>query len=363
MTTDGGASVVDMRVAEVWQGRQGAAPLHLVLLEEVGGARLLPIKVGPGEGWAIAQHVSQRSEHRPLTYALMAALAKESGARLRGVTIARLAEQTFYAMVALDAAGGPRNVDARPSDAIGLALAAEIPIRADAALLASDGITADPPDVLQRARDTGANLAVEQRTLMLAPPSEPAAAGSAAQGSAAPVNLDFAAALEGWKLAGSLPQEYDLTVVPDDRGPGKAASLRAKSANPDGFGTILQWCRADAYRGARVRLSAEVKAEGVTGWAGLWMRIDGPGQTLRYAGIAWTRVYGPAAMLGFDNMQDRPITGTRDWERYAVVLDVPEASAALYYGLLLSGGGRVWLAGLRLETVGADVPVTGGGGR
>jgi hypothetical protein len=53
------------------------------------------------------------------------------------------------------------------------------------------------------------------------------------------------------------------------------------------------------------------------------------------------------------------LKGTRDWQRYAVVLDVPEASAALDYGLLLSGGGQVWLAGRRSETVGQEVPVTG----
>jgi bifunctional DNase/RNase len=365
MAVDGATSTVVMRVADVRQGQQGALTMHLVLLEEVGGPRLLPIKMGPGEGLAIAQHVYRRPAVRPPTFALMATLALKAGARLRDVTLSRLAEGALCATIAFEVAGETRTVDARPSDALSLALAAELPIRVEAAVLAAEGLAADPLDVLRHARDANANLMVEQRTLMLAPAQATASStpASAATGNAAPANLDFAADLQGWKLAGNRPQEYALTVVPDDSGPGKAASLRAKNANPDGFGTILQWCRADAYRGARVRLSAVVKAEGVVGMAGLWLRIDGPGPTLWYANVPWTRADGPAARLGFDNMYDRPIKGTSDWRRYEVVLDVPEASAALYYGLLLHGGGRVWLAGMRLETVGPEVAVTGGGGQ
>jgi bifunctional DNase/RNase len=363
MATDGTTSTVVMRVADVRQGQQGALAMHLVLLEEVGGPRLLPIRVGPGEGLAMAQHFYRRPAVRPPTFALMAALVQKAGARLRDVTLSRLAEGTLCATIAFEVAGETRTVDARPSDALSLALAAELPIQVEAAVLATEGLAADPPNVLRQARETGANLVVEQRRLLLAPAqaSAGAATASAAKGNAAPVNLDFATDLEGWKLAGNRPQEYALTVVPDDRGSGNAASLRAKNPNPDGFGTILQWCRADAYQSTRVRLSAEVKAEGVVGMAGLWLRIDGPGPTLWYANVLWTRADGPAAQLGFDNMYDRPIQGTRDWRRYAVVLDVPEASAALYYGLLLHGGGQIWLAEMRLETVGPEVLVTGGG--
>ncbi|MGI8912424.1 MAG: bifunctional nuclease family protein [Chloroflexota bacterium] len=357
MATDGTTGAVEMRVADVWQSPQGAMPMHLILLEEVGGKRLLPIKVGPGEGAAIAQQLYRRAAARPMTYALMAALVRETGAQVRNVTITRLAEGTFYATITLEASGETRAVDARPSDAIGLALAAELPIRADAAVLAIAGIEADPPDVLQRAPYAGVDLLVEHGMLTMVPATAPAAGTPAA---ALPVNLDFTAELHGWKLAGSVPQEYALTATADEWQPKSgAASLAARNPNPDGFGTILQWCRADAYRDTRVRLSAEVKAEGVVGWAGLWMRIDGPRQTLRYADVTWTRVSGATATLGFDNMEQRPIKGTRNWQRYNVVLDVPPASAEIYYGLLLAGGGQIWLADVRFEVVGPEAPVTG----
>ncbi|HET9314327.1 MAG TPA: AraC family transcriptional regulator, partial [Vicinamibacteria bacterium] len=122
---------------------------------------------------------------------------------------------------------------------------------------------------------------------------------------------------------------------------GKAAFIRGRSASAAGFGTLMQSIAADDYRGQRVRFSAEVKAAGVAQWAGLWMRVD--------AG---------STPLAFDNMSQRPIKDTRDWERYDVVLDVPAQAQGIAFGLLLSGPGQVWMSGLRLEAVGPDVATT-----
>jgi hypothetical protein len=105
------------------------------------------------------------------------------------------------------------------------------------------------------------------------------------------------------------------------------------------------------YVGKRVRLTGFVKAEQVTGSAGLWMRVDGPG------GYSSGK---PAQMLAFDNMQDRPITGTTDWGQYQVVLDVTSTAANLAFGILLAEVGHVWLDGVNLEVVDTTVPTTGG---
>src|SRR5439155_1751743 len=90
-------------------------------------------------------------------------------------------------------------------------------------------------------------------------------------------------------------------------------------------------------------MSGYVKAERVEQWAGLWMRVDGVGQRT----------------LGFDNMQNRPIKGTQDWAKYDVVLDVPNDSVGIYFGILLSGKGQVWLDTIQFEFVGSNVPTTG----
>jgi hypothetical protein len=102
--------------------------------------------------------------------------------------------------------------------------------------------------------------------------------------------------------------------------------------------------QARQYLGKRVRLSGYVKAEGVEGWSGLWMRVDKEHE-----------------MLEFDNMQDRPIKGTSDWRTYDVVLDVPQGATGIAFGILLCGPGRVWLSGTKFEVVSDATKTTGSG--
>jgi hypothetical protein len=104
----------------------------------------------------------------------------------------------------------------------------------------------------------------------------------------------------------------------------------------------MQMFAADSYRGKRLRMSGSVRADAVDGWAGLWMRVDGPQRET----------------LQFDNMQDRPITGTRDWLRYEIVLDIPQQSTQIAFGVLLHGKGQLNLDAVRFEEVDTTVPVT-----
>ena len=151
----------------------------------------------------------------------------------------------------------------------------------------------------------------------------------------------------GWIKAGSHPAEYDMGVDRPIRREGRAiAFIKGTADQFHGFGTLMQMAAPGEYCGKRVRFSAYVKSEKVqSGWAGLWFRIDGAKS---------------GEMLGFDNMQQRPIKGTIDWKRVEIVLDVPEHAAALAFGLLLSGNGQVWMDDLKFEIVNPDVPVTGG---
>ncbi len=143
----------------------------------------------------------------------------------------------------------------------------------------------------------------------------------------------------GWTLTGSAHTDYALERVRTVD--GTAARLAAQTQAPSGFGTLAQVVEAEPYRGLRVRLSAQVEADGVAGRAGLWLRVD-----------------GADAVLAFDNMEDRPISGTAASRRYAVVLDVPESAERLAYGVLLSGAGAVVVDNVEVEPVGADVATT-----
>jgi hypothetical protein len=71
------------------------------------------------------------------------------------------------------------------------------------------------------------------------------------------------------------------------------------------------------------------------------------------------RVDKDAKQLAFDNMQGRPIKGTTDWAKYDVVLDVPQEATGVFFGVLLSGSGTVWLSNAKIEIVESDVPTTG----
>jgi hypothetical protein len=150
----------------------------------------------------------------------------------------------------------------------------------------------------------------------------------------------------GWYLAGDKPADYESGVDSQTMHNGHpSAYLKGKKPEIDGFGTLMQDFRADQYVGKRLRFSAFVKSEGLENWAGLWMRVD------KSAGAA-------PQMLAFDNMQDRPIKGTTDWQNYAVVLDVPEGATGIFFGVLVNGSGSVWMSNLKIEPVGTDVPTT-----
>ena len=153
----------------------------------------------------------------------------------------------------------------------------------------------------------------------------------------------YAAAPQGWYLAGSKPAEYESGVdkqVQYNAHP--SAYLKSKATVSEGFGTLMQNFSADQYAGKRLRLTAFVRSEGVENWAGLWMRVDKGKDS-----------------VAFDNMQDRPIAGSNAWREYTVVLDVPQNATGIFFGVLLSGSGEVWVNSVKLEPVGPEVPTTG----
>lgn len=162
-----------------------------------------------------------------------------------------------------------------------------------------------------------------------------------------PLNLAFEDETTGWVLAGSVAPSYTIGTDRSGAHGGQACGyIRNSSPVSRGFGTLMQSFRADSLLGKRVRLSAYIKAEAVDDWAGLWMRIDGVEK-------------GPGKSLGFDNMQNRPIVGTRPWQLYQIVLDVPQESVGVSFGVLLAGEGIVWIDDVRLEAVVKTTPTTG----
>jgi hypothetical protein len=147
----------------------------------------------------------------------------------------------------------------------------------------------------------------------------------------------------GWMKAGDHPTDYDMGIDRSVVFNGKSSGyIRSNKPEPKGFGTYMQMFAAGDYRGKRMRFSAFVKVENVENWASLWMRVDGEQKSA----------------IAFDNMQNRPIKGTRTWTKYAVVLDVDSKAKAIAFGVMMSGKGAVWIDSVNFEAVGQDVPVT-----
>ena len=148
----------------------------------------------------------------------------------------------------------------------------------------------------------------------------------------------------GWSIAGSLRAAYVAGVDPNvKRGDSPSGYLRSTKPVVDGFGTLVQDIASDKYVGARIGLSCYLKTADVSGWCGLWMRVDAD------------RDDPPIA---FDNMEDRAIRGTTDWTECVVVLDVGKRAKSISFGVLLSGTGTVWIDQLKFDLVDDTVPLT-----
>jgi hypothetical protein len=200
--------------------------------------------------------------------------------------------------------------------------------------------------------------ALQSRPLRAAAAAEPAKSGDPVAGAPAPaapvvptvpverpgVTIKAPA---GWHHNGAKADSYVVGVDSTQTFAGMPSAY-VESLTPTvekGFGGMMQTTAAESFEGKRVRLSGWVKTENANEGGGhLWMRVDGQerGQT-----------------LSFDNMDNRPVKGTSgDWQEASVVLDVPVGAKAVAYGFFVSGGGKMWVSGQKMEVVGADVPST-----
>ena len=114
----------------------GAGPVtSLVILRPRHGdsaSLQLPIRIGTYESMSISMGVDHTPHKRPMTHDLLASVVESLGSKVREVVIERVQGTTFFARVHLEGAGGEvTSVDARPSDAIALAVRTHAPIFAE----------------------------------------------------------------------------------------------------------------------------------------------------------------------------------------------------------------------------------------
>jgi uncharacterized protein len=107
---------------------------HVVILKDSARDRYLPIWIGPWEASAIAMKLQGLAPDRPLTHDLFASALQELEVRVDRVIIATLAEETYHAKLILEQSGKTVEIDARPSDALALA------VRAGGRIFASEAV-------------------------------------------------------------------------------------------------------------------------------------------------------------------------------------------------------------------------------
>ncbi len=101
---------------------------QVIVLKEVGGERAFPILIGISEAIAIDRKIKGYEPARPLTHDLLASVVTSLGGRLDRIEVCALQESTFFAKLIVSRNGEVVEVDARPSDAIALAVRLEAPI-------------------------------------------------------------------------------------------------------------------------------------------------------------------------------------------------------------------------------------------
>ena len=117
---------------------------RVVVLKDAEATRYLPIWIGPFEADAITIELQDVEVARPLTHDLLKATIEQLGAEVERVAITELRNDTFYAEISLSVNGKQMKIDARPSDAIALAVRAEVPVYVDEDVMTQAAIIPEP---------------------------------------------------------------------------------------------------------------------------------------------------------------------------------------------------------------------------
>jgi bifunctional DNase/RNase len=108
-----------------------ASDQQVIVLKEKKGERSLPIVIGVVEIMAIDRRLKGRTTIRPLTHDLLGNVINALGAKIEKVVISDLQNHTYYATIHLSINGKKIEVDSRPSDAIAVAVASDVPLFAN----------------------------------------------------------------------------------------------------------------------------------------------------------------------------------------------------------------------------------------
>ena len=116
---------------------------RVVILKEKSVDMYLPIWIGPSEADSIAVKLQDVDVPRPLTHDLLNSVITTLGGKISHIVVSEISNDTFYAKIIIDCEGKNLEVDARPSDAIALAVRVEAPIYVEEEVMSKAGVSLD----------------------------------------------------------------------------------------------------------------------------------------------------------------------------------------------------------------------------
>lgn len=143
--------------------------------------------------------------------------------------------------------------------------------------------------------------------------------------------------VQGWDLIGSDPMTYKMGTRYDKERGSKVGFLRSSGAKKenDHYGTMLQSSTSSNIDSDMVRLTGFLRSNDVQNWSGMWVRLEDT----------------QGKILAFKDMMDAPIRGTTDWNKYELLLKVPDNAVKITFGVLINGIGSVSMDDFKLEQI------------
>ena len=292
----------------------GRQPVGLVVLADDAGHRALPVRL-PANGafWRLLARPDDAGE-------MTGQLLRAAGITVTAVTVTDLGPAVTATRVDIAVPGATRQVTTRLADGLALAVITGAPLAVD-----------DP--VMDRLAEpvTGPDPLSPFRSRQQAPPEHTRFE---------PRNLAFTDGLHRWQLdgtflrqvTGSHDQDYSCTTE-DGR-----AILTAAVPGPAGFAFLGQEIEPDDYRGRAVTFRGDLHTTDVADRAGLVLRIPREGRR-------------PAPPDPWHDPENHfaPVTGTRDWTRHEVTVQVPADAIRIIFGVFLNGRGQIELRNPQLD--------------
>ncbi|MBO5948587.1 bifunctional nuclease family protein [bacterium] len=134
--------MIEMHVMGIALDTRTGSPI--VVLHDTENRKALPIWIGSAEASAIIRKIEKIKVQRPMTHDLIINITNELGCEIDRIEISDVEEETYYANIILvDNDGNEKCIDARPSDAIAVAIRVDAPIFVTANVLANGSVSCD----------------------------------------------------------------------------------------------------------------------------------------------------------------------------------------------------------------------------